>query len=217
MKRLLSIVACTLLALTAQAQLKCGLTGGLNIAQIHLGNNDYKDYMNRTRPGFVVGPTVIYSLPKTNFGIDASALFDLRGARSRNESLDTKVKCTSFQFPINLRYSFQPAEMDMVNLFVFAGPQFGVSVGDKDQYIISGIGKTTGHAMERRWKLNNSVMSMNFGVGGIVMDHILVRISYNFAFNAAAGIYQEDLDDGTSKFLTSGKAHACQIVLGYLF
>lgn len=215
MKRILSIVACTLLAITAQAQLKYGIMGGLNITQIHLGNNDYKDYMNRARPGFVVGPTAIYSIPKTQFGVDASALFDLRGARSRNEDLDTKVKVTSFQIPVNVRYSFAPS--DMVDMFVFAGPQFGFNIGDKDQYIISGTGKTTGHAMERRWKLTNSTMSMNVGVGGIVMDHVLVRISYNFAFNAAGEIHQVDLVDGTSKVLTSGKAHACQVVLGYLF
>lgn len=216
MKRILSIVACALLAMTAQAQLKYGITGGLNISQIHLGDNDYKEYMNKTRPGFVVGPTAIFTIPKTPFGIDASALFDYRSARSKSTTLDTRVQCTSFQFPINLRYNFQPPEMDMVDLFVFAGPQFGVNVGNKDQYIISGT-NVDGDNLERRWKLNNSVMSMNVGVGGIVMNHVLVRISYNFAFNAAADIYQVNLDKGTSRRLTSGKAHACQVVLGYLF
>lgn len=215
MKRILFIVACVLMALSAQAQLKLGVTGGLNITQISLGDNDYREYMNRTKPGFVVGPTAIYSIPKTPFSVDASALFDLRAARSKDKVLDTKVNVTSFQIPVNVRYSFAPN--DMVDLFAFVGPQFGFNVGDKDQLIISGTGKTTGHDMERRWKLNNSTMSMNVGVGGIVMEHVLVKISYNFAFNAAAEIHQIDLVDGTSKYLTSGKAHACQVVLGYLF
>jgi hypothetical protein len=217
MKKLFSLVAFALFvaSMPVCAQLQFGIVGGLNITQIHLSDNDYKDYVNKTSPGFTIGPTVVFTIPKTHFGLDVSALFDLRGAKSVDDDLDTSVKCASFQFPVNLRYGFTLG--DMVNAFVFAGPQFGVNTGNKNQYIASGRGRTTGHDMERRWVANNSTMSMNLGIGGTVMDRVQVKINYNFAFNAAGEIRQVDLVNGNYSTLATGKAHACQVTLGYLF
>lgn len=198
-----------------KAQLKVGITGGLNISKLTVSNDSYKGYVDKIRPGFFVGPTVIYTLPAIGLGCDISALYDMRGARSKDTDKYNSIYCHSFQFPFNIRYGIDIG--DMVYGFVFTGPQFGVNAGSKEQLIIAGKGKSTGHALERRWVSNATNFSWNIGVGGIVLDKIQVRISYNLALKNTGEIQQVDLVDGTSKVLTTGKASACQVAISYLF
>lgn len=217
MKRYLFLLVLVSLqmATPVKAQLKLGVTGGLNISMIHMADDDYKGYVDKKRPGFLVGPTAIYSFPVFGLGIDASALYDLRAAKSKDNKASNTIYCSSFQFPVNVRYSMNLG--DMVEAFVFTGPQFGVTTGGKNQLVASGTGSMTGHALERRWVANGSSFSWNIGVGGIIEETVQVRLSFNLALKKTGELQQIDLVDGTSKVLTSGKAHACQISLSYLF
>ncbi len=202
-------------AVSANAQFKLGITGGLNISQLHVSDNDYEMYIDKNRPGFLIGPTVTYNVNKTGFGCDFSALFDMRGATSKDYSNVEPVYCYSFQFPLNLRYGIDFQEM--VYWFLFTGPQFGVNVGSREKYIISGTGKTTGHAMERRWVDDATTISWNLGIGAVLLEHVQVRVSYNWALKNTSTIQQVDLVDGTSRTLTGGRTNSCQIALSYLF
>ena len=199
----------------AKAQLKLGVTGGLNISMLHMADDDYKGYVDKKRPGILIGPTAIYALPISGLGVDASVLYDLRAAKSKENKATNTIYCTSFQVPVHVRYSMNLG--DMVEAFVFTGPQFGVAMGNKDLLVASGTGSMTGHALERRWKANGSSLSWNIGIGGIIEETVQVRLSYNMALKNTGELQQIDLVDGTSKVLTSGKAHACQISLSYLF
>ena len=213
--KLIVILSLLLLTVPTRAQFQFGVTGGMNISQLRVSDDTYKGYMDKIRPGFIIGPTLIYTIPKTGLGFDVSALYDLRGARSRSLKDCESIYCKSFQFPINIRYGLEFG--DMLYGFVFTGPQFGLSLGSKDRFIVSGTSKTTGHALERRWVSNNSTFSWSFGVGGIVLEKVQVRIIYNLALRETGEIQQVDLDDSSSHRLTSGKASACQIALSYLF
>ena len=196
------------------AQFKIGVTGGLNISQLTVSDDDYKDYVSKIRPGFLFGLTAVYTHDKTGLGVDVSSLYDLRGAKSKTLPSET-IYCKSIQFPVNVRYgkNFQ----DMIYAFLFTGPQFGLNLGSKERLIMEGTGKTTGHAMERRWVSEETSFSWNFGIGGIVMENFQVRISYNLALKKTGEIQQVDLVEGTSRVLTEGKASACQINFSYLF
>lgn len=204
-----------LVAAPMKAQLKVGVTAGLNICQLHITESDYKEYTDRIRPGFIVGPTVIYNVPKTGLGFDVSALYDLRAAKSKDNEYSKTIYNYSFQFPVNVRYGM--AIGDMVHAFLFTGPQFGVAVGNKDQLVISGRGRSTGHPMERRWVAEKSSFSWNFGIGGVVEEKIQVRISYNLAIKYTGELQQVDLVTGTARRLSGGKAHALQVAVSYLF
>lgn len=212
----LTLLACLFLTPT-YAQFQVGVTAGLNISKFTVSDDQFKDYVNKVNPGLIVGPTVIYNLPKTHFGFDVSALYDLRSAKSKTYDDFKSVRCHSFQFPVNLRYNFIFEDMDTAYGFLFTGPQFGWTTGNNDQLIASGKGKTTGHALERRWVNQSSTFSWNFGVGAVVFNKLQVKISYNLALRKTSDIQQVDLTAGTSKVLTSGKAHACQVSLSYLF
>lgn len=212
---ILTLILLSLFSFVAHAQLKLGITGGLNISQLTVSDEEYEMYIDKIRPGFLVGPTAILSIPNSGLSFDVSALFDWRAARSKNNDDCNSVYCTSFQFPVSVRYGFEFG--DMVYGFISTGPQFGVNTGEKERLIIAGRGRTTGHAMERRWVNESSSLSWNIGIGAVVMEKVQVRISYNFALHKTAEIQQIDLVDGSSRSLTDAKANACQVAISYLF
>ncbi len=214
-KNIFLILTFVLLSIPAHAQFKFGVTAGLNISKMHVSDGTYKDYFNKARPGFIVGPTVIYTIPKTGLGFDASALYDMRGSKSKSISDCKSVNCCSFQLPVNVRYGIDIPEITY--WFVFTGPQFGVAVGTKDHYMLSGTGRTTGHAMERRWVDESDTFSWNFGIGGIFLEKVQVKISYNLNLRKTGEFQQVDLETGSKRTLATGKLNALQISLSYLF
>lgn len=214
-KTILLIVLVLLIVVPSYAQFKVGVTGGLNISKFTVSDDNYEGYINKIRPGFILGPSVIYNVPKTGLGFDLSALFDMRGASSKSNINSESIYCKSLQLPLNVRYGANYAEM--VYCFVFTGPQIGFNLGSSESLIISGTSKKIGHVLERRWVNQSSSFSWNIGAGAVVLEKVQVRVSYNLALQKTAIIKQVDLVDGTSRVLTDGKAHACQIAISYLF
>ena len=213
--KLISLLFLLLLSVPSLAQLKFGVTCGLNISQFHVSDDDYKGHVDRNRLGTIIGPTVVYTIPKVGLGFDLSALYDIRGAKSKSIRGIESIYCKSFQIPFNVRYGMEFG--DMVYGFVFTGPQFGFNLGNKESLIAEGIGKTSGHDMERRWVNENSSFSWNLGIGGVVLDNVQIRILYNLALRKTGEIQQIDVVDNTSRILTEGKVSACQISFSYLF
>lgn len=219
MKRIftLIVVALTIAATSVQAQLKLGVTTGLNITNLHI-HSDYKDaikpYADKTKPGFVVGPTAIYSLPISGLSVDVSAMYDLRGMKSKSSNYDSSIKTQSLQIPVNVRYGYEIG--DMIHAFIYAGPQFGFCLDSDAQYITTGT-NNKGEVVDMQWKPSGSVMSMNIGIGGIVMEKVQVRIGYNIAFNTCGEFQIHNNTTGNEAYRGTGKMHACQIMVSYLF
>lgn len=220
MKKLFTIIIILLVtaAIPAKAQLKFGVTTGLNITNFHIYSPQNKDrikpYADKARPGFVVGPTVIYTIPKTSFVFDLSALYDLRGMKSNSKKTDTKLTSQSLTIPLNIRYNYEIG--DMIKAFAYAGPQLAVSLKNEAQTFASGVGEDTNENLLVQWKPYGTVMSMNLGIGAVVMEKVQVRIGYNFAFQNT-GFFQFYYNDNNIKRMGSGKMHACQIMVSYLF
>ena len=222
MKKLLSrlVIALAASVLPVQAQLKVGVgvTGGLNINNMHVSDNGYKETIKdrtcKTKPGFVIGPTAIFTLPQFGLGLDVSALYDLRAVRPKKKSIDTKVTNQTLQIPVNVRYGFMLG--DMVQLFVYGGPQFGLCLKKKGQTVLEGTNKD-GDAMLLNWQPVSSAMSVNLGVGGVVLDRVQVKIGYNFAMDATGEFKRINTVTGATRVLETGKLHACQVMVSYLF
>lgn len=206
-----AIVAATMLFSTssAQAQVKFGLKGGLNVTNMSL-NSEVFDADNQT--GFFIGPTVKFTLPIVGLGIDASALYDQRDAKITVEdngaSVESKIKNQSINIPINLRYGVGLGSTASVCLF--AGPQFGFNVGDKNQSIFKDMGE---------WRLKSSTFSVNVGLGAMLLSHLQISANYNIAcgktgettVSSALG----ELAQSAAK--KRGRANAWQIGLAYYF
>ena len=188
---------------TAQAQVKFGLKGGLNLTNMRFD----KDVVSKSnQAGFFIGPTVKFTLPVVGLGIDAAALYDQRSAKL--DGVDETLKQKSIQIPIIVRYGFGLGSI--AGIYFFAGPQFGFNVGDKVTNIISNVVD---------WRLKDSNLSANVGLGLMLLNHLQISANYNIAFgttgefNVLTDVASRTWDTVTGKT----KANAWQLSLAYYF
>lgn len=201
---LLAMIVTMTAANNASAQIKFGLKGGVNVTDMSL-NSSVFDASNRT--GFFVGPTIKVQLPLVGLGIDASALYDQREAKIKVGNTTTKetLRSQAINVPINLRYGWGLSSM--ANIFLFAGPQFGFNVGDKDQKITE----------TSTWSVKNSNFSLNFGAGVTLLSHLQLTANYNVVCGKTSdATITESLEQLTNKEVRS-RANAWQIALAYYF
>ena len=165
MKKILTTivaVAALSFAAPAQAQTSFGLKAGLNVTNMSL-SSDVLEKSNQA--GFFVGPTVKFSLPIVGLGVDAAVLYDQRDAKLNDEKISQK----SINIPINARYTFGLS--DLAGVYVAAGPQFGINVGDKDFNLTS----------TDSYSLKSTNFSINVGAGVLLMNHLEIGATYNIA------------------------------------
>lgn len=201
---LLVMIVTMTAANNASAQIKFGLKGGVNVTDMSL-NSSVFDASNRT--GFFVGPTIKVQLPLVGLGIDASALYDQREAKIKVGDATTKetLRSQAINIPINLRYGWGLSSM--ANIFLFAGPQFGFNVGDKDQKINE----------SSTWSVKNSNFSLNFGAGVTLLSHLQLTANYNVVCGKTSdATITEGFEQLTNKEVRS-RANAWQIALAYYF
>ncbi len=201
---LIVLVAATYFAVPANAQLKFGIKGGLNITDMSL-SNDVFETSNRT--GFFIGPTIKFTLPIVGLGIDASALYDQREGEVNVEADDntlvsTRLKQKSINIPINLRYDIGLGSLAAV--YLAAGPQFGFNVGDKNKSLYKDVAE---------WRLNTSNFSVNVGAGVMLLGHLQVGANYNIVCGKTGEI---TVLDGAESVLR-GRSNTWQISAAYYF
>lgn len=200
MKKILTIVAiaCIAFAIPAQAQVKFGLKGGLNLTNLSVDgiNNAFSN-----KSGFYIGPTVKFTLPVVGLSIDGAALYDQRNAKIKGT--DETIKLQSIQIPVNVRYGVGLSSV--VNVFAFAGPQFGFNIGDKSKILSEMAG----------WSLKSSNISGNVGIGAIVFSKLQITANYNFQLSKSGEVeyINENGDLATGKM----KFNSWQLGLGYYF
>ncbi|WP_033149477.1 porin family protein [Prevotella sp. RM4] len=195
------VVLLATMTVAAQAQVKFGVKGGLNLTNMKFDNSAF-DKSNQT--GFFIGPTLNFTLPVIGLGIDASALYDQRSA----EVNDEKLKQQSIQIPINLRYGFGLG--NTASIYIFAGPQFGFNVGDKKTNLLN-------EALD--WRMKDSSLSANVGLGLMLLNHLQVSANYNIAMGTTGEFdILKDVPDAAWKQVTGKtKANAWQLSVAYFF
>ena len=195
------VVLLATMTVAAQAQVKFGVKGGLNLTNMKF-DNSIIDKSNQT--GFFIGPTLNFTLPVVGLGIDASALYDQRSA----EVNDEKLKQQSIQIPINLRYGFGLG--NTASIYIFAGPQFGFNVGDKKTNLVN-------EALD--WRMKDSSLSANVGLGLMLLNHLQVSANYNIAMGTTGEFdILKDVPDAAWKQVTGKtKANAWQLSVAYFF
>lgn len=200
------ILFAAMFATTADAQVKFGLKGGLNVTSMSF-SKDVIDADNRT--GFFIGPTVKFTLPIVGLGVDVSGLYDQREAKVNvSGEGDETIKTKAINVPINLRYGFGLGSM--ASLYFFGGPQFGFNVGDKNQSLRDDVGE---------WKLKTSNFSINLGAGLLLLSHLQLSANYNIACGKTGEVTLGSAvsDVAGSVTSSSGRSNAWQIALAYYF
>ena len=163
------IVFMMLLSTNTNAQVGFGIKGGVDVTSIKLG---HEVMTPSNKVGFFIGPTVKCTLPVVGLGFDASLLYEQKKAQMSGMFLNSSTTLVQQQviLPINLRYSVGLG--DLINVFAFAGPQFGFNIGDKSKSLYQNVAD---------WKFSQSNLSLNFGVGATLFKHLQVTANYNFA------------------------------------
>lgn len=187
MKKLLFTLAfISFVALGAQAQLKYGIKGGVNLSSL---SGDADDAM-KNMTGFYVGPNVEVSF--LGVAVEGSILYSQKGFKEKEGSEKTDKKIGYIEVPVSLRYKFGlPVVNRVVTPFIDAGPyvQFKVS-GDKN---INSIGE--------QWKTKSFGAGLNFGVGVELFSKVQVRGGYQLGLtdNYEGGVRDISLKDRTWK------------------
>lgn len=209
MKKILSlvfIVAAMMFATSANAQVKFGLKGGLNVTSMSF-SKDVFDASNKT--GFFVGPMVKVTVPIVGLSFDAAALYDQKQADVKYTGTDgnlgkANIKQQSINIPVNVRYGWGLSSL--ANVFLFAGPQWGINVGDK----------TFKWNEASSYSLKKSNFSVNVGAGVTLLSHLQVSANYNIACGKSADASFAKVGETVVK---GDKSHnnSWQIALGYWF
>ena len=211
MKKVLSIVflvAAMLFAANANAQIKFGLKGGLNVTSMSFSEEVF-DASNKT--GFFVGPMVKVTVPIVGLSFDAAALYDQKEADvkytgTEGELGKVNVKQQSINIPVNVRYGFGLSSL--ANIFLFAGPQWGINVGDKNFKWNE----------SSSYSLKQSNFSVNVGAGVTLLNHLQVSANYNIACGKSADAsLSKALDAAANAGKDKSHNNSWQIALGYWF
>ena len=210
MKKVLSIVfmvAAMLFASNANAQIKFGLKGGLNVTRMSFSEEVF-DASNKT--GFFVGPMVKVTVPIVGLSFDAAALYDQKEAdvkyAAEGELGKVNVKQQSINIPVNVRYGFGLSSL--ANIFLFAGPQWGINVGDKNFK----WNETSSYSLKK------SNFSVNVGAGVTLLKHLQVSANYNIACGKSADAsLSKALDAAANAGKDKSHNNSWQIALGYWF
>ena len=195
MKKIVGVILVAVMALMvvpAQAQLRFGVKGGLNISSVHF-NKDLVDRDNVT--GFNIGPMIEGSIPLIGVGFDAAVLYSQKGIGLKAEK---DIKNDYIDVPVNLKWKFG---LPILKGYLTAGPYVGFRVGGDKFWKIPG---EVGDQLQAK----NFNAGLNFGAGVEVIKHLQV------GFNYALGLTN---DYSMSKIDLDGKNRGWSITAAILF
>lgn len=207
---------------SAQAQIKFGIKGGLNISKADFSNfqeNFKADNMN----GFFFGPMVDLNIPIVGLGVDGSLLYSQKGTKFTNNSNNESVtnKQHAIEIPINLKYSIGLG--NMASIFVAAGPSFNFNIKSDNigNDLLSIANKKSDNSSLIDTK--NSEVAINLGGGVKLLNHLQIGINYslpltnsakdNFSNGGAIGELSNVINGSSFK----SKTKMWQVSVAYLF
>ena len=195
MKRVkfLLIVAAMFAVSMANAQVRFGAKGGLNIAKAEFNKDVFK---SDNITGFHVGPTIEAMFGKGGLGLDLALLYSQKGFDSDDET----VRNSYLEVPVNLKFKLG---MPLINPFFAAGPYVGFRIaGDKAWNV----------GVREQIKAKSFSAGLNFALGAEVFSKLQVGLNYCWG-----------LTDNYETFKASdiesykGKSHTWSVSAAYFF
>lgn len=194
-------------ATPANAQLKLGVKGGLNVSDIHLSDVS-ENFDEKNRAGWFIGPTLKLTVPITGLSFDVAALYDYKSNKLTTDDDEETIKQQSIDIPVNVRYGFGLSSA--ANIFFFAGPQWSFNVGDKEFSWETATSSST-------YKLKSSNFSVNVGLGATLLSHLQLSVNYNIACGKTADLTVWDAASTAIKNSGKSRNNSWQIGLAYYF
>ena len=180
----LSFIICHLSFSEALAQVRFGVEGGFQLANMSFNSDDLKE---SNRLGFFVGPALEIELPVTGLAIHTSALYDQRDLKVQEETF----KQQSLVLQGDARYGVGIG--DIMGIFLLAGPQFSFNVGDDVLHWFGSDGAL------KDFCLQETMLSVNLGLGVSFAGHLEGTLSYNIPISKTADFSWQQLGDRFSE------------------
>lgn len=212
--RTFAVSAALLMSLTIGAQVKFGVKGGVDLAELKLSSVS-DAFQPKNCVGWFAGPT-LEVLSSNGLGFDISALYNQRESDwdilidvdgSKMKPLKTK----QIVVPLNVRYAIGLG--DTFNIFGYAGPQVAFRIGDEVQKLADLKDEVP------EWRLKDSNFSVNVGAG-ITIDRLQLSANYNVGVGRTGEVTWRDAThaalDGSKKNY-KGSYKSWQISLVYFF
>lgn len=168
-KILFLIVIAGLFSITAQAQIRFGVKGGVNISGV--SGDNISDFVDNNVTGFHIGPTIEW-LVNGQIGAEGSVLYSEKGIKFKG---DDTHRTGYIEVPVSLKYRF-PLE-GAVKPYLSAGPYISFRVSGDDTFgaIRDGI--------EDQWKAKSFGAGLNFGAGVELFKFVQVGANYGLGLS----------------------------------
>lgn len=189
----LCALALVAVAIPAQAQLRFGVKGGLNITSVHF-NSDLLKSDNVT--GFHIGPMIEATMPLLGFGFDAAILYAQKGMESNSSGVATTMKTSYLDVPVNLKWKFG---LPIIKAYLAAGPYASFRIG----------GDKIWNVLNDQLETKSFGAGLNFGAGVELFSHL--QVGFNYQLGLTDNFSAEKLD------LTDNKNRGWIISAAYLF
>ncbi len=202
-KYLLGVVcALALIAVPAQAKVRLGVKGGLNVQKASFSTDMFN---SSNRAGFFVGATLDVPLV-LGLGLDVSALYDQKNiateVEDENGVIEEYSKTLNYiDVPVNLKYTIGIGSF--AGIYVATGPQFAFHLGNSNIW-------------ENSYSLKNSQFSWNVGAGVKILSHLQLGYTYNIGIGKTAELNESSVLDAF-KTGDMDNANSHMISLTYLF
>lgn len=190
MKKIISLVVaciCLMATVPAQAQLKWGVKGGMNVSHITFDASEMKSV---DANGFFIGPMAEFTFPIVGLGIDASLLYSQRGM------CDDAIKQKGLDIPVNLKYTLGLGSL--LGVYAAAGPNFYFDFADADG-----------------WNKERAMVGVNVGAGVKLFNHLQLGFNYNIPLGKSGDVKVSDALDAVLD--TEYRNKTWQISAVYLF
>lgn len=168
MKKIVGLVFIGILCFVvspAQAQLRFGVKGGLNISTVHFSEDIIKPD-NVT--GFHIGPMLEATVPLLGVGFETAILYTQRGLEFQDETM----KVDYLDVPLHLKWKFG---LPIVKVYLATGPYFGFRVSGDKLWDIPG-------SVSNQIKAKSFSSGWDIGAGAELLNHLQVGVNYGFGF-----------------------------------
>ena len=191
---LMLAIGLLLMAMPADAQVRFGVKGGVNLTQVETNLKAIKD--NST--GYFIGPMIEATIPGIGLGVDGAIMYAQRGK--------DELKMEGVEVPLNLKLTIGAGSS--LSIFLAAGPDFFLNLKDID------LGAIDATIDGYKAKEKKAQVGLNLGGGVKLMQHLQLGLNYmiplgdSFSFKKAADAVGED---------ESFKYKNWQLSLAYIF
>lgn len=235
-KRNFFIVILLLVGVALNAQIKFGVTAGLNLA--NEGTTVSKDMASYTNEGslkgLTIGPTVEAMIPIIGIGGEISALYSRKGSNFKydvgSSDMDMNVSLTGYRsisyidVPLNLKYKMG---IGLINLYAVGGWYWSFALGGK-VVVDNAVDMTTGEALPELVKKTNMSFSHSYdnfdtgwdiGAGVELLKKIQLGVYYSASVKntATQQAMQDILNSSSYTGSFSTKNRVLSVRLTYLF